>query len=77
MENMRRVEAVSKFLIKRFPKGIQMFDCRGIDPVDTIYCKNGVEIMWSWYYEYIEVYGLTDEEYKELQSVLRKNGWEE
>lgn len=77
MVNMSKVEAVSKFLIERFPKGIQMFDCRGIDPVDTIYCKNGVEIMWSWYYEYIEVYGLTDAEYKELEGALRKSGWKE
>lgn len=74
---MSKVEAVSKFLIEMFPKGIQMFNCRGIDPVEMIYCENDVEIYWSWYYEYIEVFGLSNEEYEDLQNILRKNGWKE
>ena len=73
---MSKVEAVSKFLIERFPKGIQMFNCRGIDPVEIIYNENDVEIYWSWYYEYIEVFGLSNEEYAELETILLKNGWE-
>jgi hypothetical protein len=54
-----------------------MFNCRGIDPVEMIYCENDVEIYWSWYYEYIEVFGLSDKEYTELETILRKNGWKE
>jgi hypothetical protein len=73
---MSRVEAVSVFLRDRFPKGIQMFNCRGIDPVEMIYSENDVKIYWSWYYEYIEVFGLSNEEYAELENILLKNGWE-
>lgn len=73
---MSSVKAVSKFLVERFVKGIQMFNCRGIDPVETIYCEHGVTIYWSWYYEYIEVLGLSKTEYRELENVLQKNGWE-
>ena len=73
---MSNVETVSKFLIERFPKGIQMFNCRGIDPVEIIYNENDVKIYWSWYYEYIEVFGLSNEEYAELETILLKNGWE-
>ena len=73
---MSKVEAVSKFLIERFPKGIQMFNCSGIDPVEIIYNENDVTIYWSWYYEYIEVFGLSNEEYAELENVLLKNGCE-
>lgn len=74
---MSKVEAVASFLIDLFPKGIQMFDCHGIDPVDTIYCKDGIEITWSRYYGYIEVFGLSNEEYAELEKFLQKNGWKE
>ncbi len=73
---MSKVESVSKFLTERFPKGIQMFNCRGKDPVEIIYYENDVKIYWSWYYEYIEVFGLSDEEYAELENVLLKKGWE-
>ena len=72
-----KVKIITSFLISRFPKGIQMFDCHGIDPVETIYDMDGVEIAWSWYYEYIEVFGLSDEEYDELRKNLIKNGWKE
>lgn len=73
---MSRVEAVSAFLSERFPKRIQMFNCRGKDPVEIIYNENDVKIYWSWYYEYIEVFGLSNEEYAELETILLKNGWE-
>lgn len=74
---MSKVEAVSKFLIERFPTGIQMFNCRGIDPVEIIYCEDDVKVYYSWYWEYIEVFGLSNEEYSELKNVLRGRGWEE
>lgn len=70
-----KVEKVADFLTERFPKGIQMFDCPGIDPTETIYHDDDVSIEWSWYYEFIEVFGLTDSEYKELRSILHKKGW--
>lgn len=73
---MDKVKKVASFILSRFPKGIQMFDCKGIDPTETIYDDDDVRIAHSWYYEYIEVFGLSNEEYKELEEELSKNGWE-
>lgn len=73
---MDKVKKVASFLLSQFPKGIQMFDCKGIDQTGTIYDDDDVRIEYSWYYEFIEVFGLSREEYKELEKELSKNGWE-
>lgn len=70
-----KLEKIVDFLIEMFPKGIQMFNTRGIDPVDEIYLEDDAKILYSAYWEYIEALGLSDEEYKELQQMLNKRGW--
>lgn len=47
-----------------------IFDCRNIvgDPMETIYDEAGVRIELCRNYGYFEVFGLTDEEFSEVES---------
>lgn len=58
-------ENVISFLKKRFQNKIQMFDTRNFvgDHMITIYDSNGVEIDYCPDYDYIEIFGLTDDEF--------------
>ncbi len=62
---MHNKEKVISFLKKRFPDKIQMFDTRNLvgDRMITIYDSNGVVIDYCPGYEYIEIFGLTDDEF--------------
>lgn len=63
-----RVNEVIKFLKKRHPDGVQMFDTRNIvgDYMINIYDEDGVTIDYAPKWEYIEVFGLEREEYAEV-----------
>lgn len=65
---------VKNFLKHRFPKGIQMFDVRNWvgDPMKTIYYEDGITVDYCEYYDYIEVFGLTTDEFSLLK---RKVGY--
>lgn len=58
-------ENVISFLKKRFPNKIQMFDTRNFvgDHMITIYDSNDVVIDYCPDYDYIEIFGLTDDEF--------------
>lgn len=45
-----------------------LYDCRNIvgDPMTTIYTDNGLMIDICYYYSYFEVFGLSNDEFKEL-----------
>lgn len=47
-----------------------IFDCRNVigDPMETIYDETGVRIEICRKWEYFEVFGLTDEEFSEVES---------
>lgn len=67
-----RLETASEFM-KKFCEeyeyeGIQMFNTRNVvgDIMDNLLAENGVYIDISWGYGYIEVFGLTEDEYNEL-----------
>lgn len=64
-----RLNKLKKFLKENFKKGIQAFDTRNIvgDNMGTIYDEDGITVDYCYYYEYIEIFGLTDKEYKELE----------
>lgn len=64
-----RLIKLKKFLKKVFKKRIQAFDTRNTegDSMETIYNEDGITVDYCYYYEYIEIFGLTDEEYKELE----------
>lgn len=50
-----------------------IFDCRNIvgDPMETIYDEGGVIIDLCRKWEYFKVFGLTDEEFSEVESFYR------
>lgn len=68
MSEIRRIDKVKAFLKELHPEGIQMFNSRNLvgDPMYTIYDKDGISIDECSYYGYIEVFGVTEEEYNEL-----------
>lgn len=57
-----------EFLKDRFPDGIQAFSTKGIggDSMVTIYYDGGITVDFCPYYEYIEIFGLTKEQFEEV-----------
>ena len=70
---MMRVDDLITFLKREFPTGIQMFDTRNIlgDTLTNIYDKDGICVDYCYGYEYIEIFGLTEEEF---ENVMREAG---
>ena len=64
------MEAVMKFLKERFPNGIQMFHTKGWmgDILGTIYNENGITIDYCGEWNYIEIFGLTEDEFKTVNN---------
>ena len=60
------------FLKEKFPDGIQMFDNRNWvgDFMFNIYNDDGIVVDYCHGYEYIEVFGLTDEEFERLDAEI-------
>lgn len=68
------METVIKFLKERFPDGIQMFSTRGWmgDASCTIYDEHGITINYCGDQNYIEIFGLTEDEFTEVDSEVNK-----
>lgn len=51
-----------------------LYNCRNLvgDPMTTIYNENGLTIDICYYYSYFEVFGLSNEEFEELQTYYYK-----
>ena len=66
------MEKLIEFLKKKFPNGIQMFDTRNFvgDQMFTIYNEDGFVVDYCYEYEYIEVFGLSDEEFNILDAEI-------
>lgn len=66
------MEDLIVFLKKDFPNGIQMFNTRNWvgDSMVNIYDENGIEVDYCYDYEYIEVFGLSEEQFKELNKII-------
>lgn len=60
-----RIERLISFIKSKFENGIQMFNTPSLvnDERGKIYDKEGIIVLWSWYYEYIEIYGISDVEF--------------
>jgi len=65
----KRLIKLKKFLKEVFKKNIQAFTTKNIvgDFMVTIYNKDGIQVDYAPGYGYIEIFGLTDEEYEELE----------
>ena len=72
---MTRIEAVIDFLKNRFPYGIQIFTTRNIlgDSIYPTYEEDGISIEYcpNWYY--VEIFGLTSNEW---QTLIQSGEWE-
>lgn len=64
-----RLIKLKKFLKEAFEDSIQSFTTKNIvgDSMVTIYNKDEIQVDYAPRYEYIEIFGLTDEEYQELE----------
>lgn len=64
-----RLIKLKKFLKEVFEDSIQSFTTKNIvgDPMVTIYNKDEIQVDYAPGYGYIEIFGLTDEEYQELE----------
>lgn len=60
-----RIEKLIKFLKERFEDGIQMFDTPSLvnDFRLPIYSEDEITVLWAPGYEYIEIYGISSEEF--------------
>lgn len=67
-KEVEKVKEVIKNNIEDALYGI--FDCRNVvgDPMETIYDEDGVKIDICRNWEYFEVFGLTNEEFAEIES---------
>lgn len=57
-----------EFLKDRFPDGVQAFDTKSIvgDRMVTIYYDGKIVVGYCPYYEYIEILGLTKEQFEKV-----------
>lgn len=69
-ERSTRIEKLETFLKMNFPNMIQAFNTRNIagDSMDTIYEDNDIIVDNCYYWEYIEIFGLTKDEFNSLKS---------
>lgn len=65
----KKLIKLKKFLKGVFKKRIQAFTTKNIvgDYMETIYNKDGIQVDYAPGYGYIEIFGLTNEEYEELE----------
>lgn len=63
-----RIEKLINFLKERFEDGIQMFDTPSMvgDFRVPIYNKDEITVLWAPYYEYIEIFGISSEEFERV-----------
>lgn len=69
---MDKIAKLRKFLLNNGHKGRQTFDCRNIagDSMSTIYEEDGITVDFCYNYDYLEIFGLSDEEYQSLSDIL-------
>lgn len=68
---MNKLEIAKEVIKRNFEQGeCGLFNSRNWvgDPMTTIYYHDGLTIDICYHYEYFEVFGLTDDEFKELCS---------
>ena len=63
-----RIEKLINFLKDKFKDGIQMFDTPSLvnDYRIEIYYEDGISVLYAPCYEYIEIFGVSKEEFKKI-----------
>ena len=71
---MDRLERLKKVLRDNNLLGEQCFDCESLvgDPRETIYDEDGIEVLVCPYYGYVEILGLSDDEYQSITEPDKK-----
>ena len=67
-----RVEKLAEFLNKQFPNMPGgLFDSRNVvgDKMNTVYKQDGIQVDFCEYYDYLEIFGLSEEEWEVLHSL--------
>lgn len=78
---MDRLERLKEVLRDNDLLGEQCFDCESLvgDHRETIYDEDGIKVLVCYYYEYVEILGLSDDEYQSITEkkscfrVIRRN----
>ena len=63
---MPKIKKLIEFLKEKFPNGIQMFNTKNWigDSTCNIYDEDGIQVDWCIEYDYLEIFGLTEEEFE-------------
>lgn len=72
--NKTNLEIAKEIIKENFDKGdCGIFDSRNIcgDFMENLYCHNGLQIDICYDWAYFEVFGLTDEEFLELEDFYK------
>lgn len=74
-----RLKKIIDFLNKEFGEVPQCFDTKNTvgDPMETIYNEDDVRIDYCYRYDYIEVFGLNEEEFNILYNLYETNRYKE
>lgn len=69
-----RIENLIVFLKENFEKGIQMFDTPNIvgDFMVPIYKKDDILVLFAPEYDYIEMFGISDEEFERVRKEVNR-----
>lgn len=69
-----RIENLIVFLKENFEKGIQMFDTPNIagDLMFLIYKKDDITVLFAPGYDYIEIFGISDEEFERVEKEVNR-----
>lgn len=64
---MNKIDKLKRFLQENYPNE-QAFNTRNIvgDSMERVYDKDEIIVDYCYYYSYIEIFGLTDEEFEDL-----------
>ncbi len=64
---MSKIDKLKKFLQKNCPN-MQAFNTKNIvgDSMERVYDEDEIIVDYCYYYSYIEIFGLTDEEFEDL-----------
>lgn len=70
--NNEAIKKLRDFIVNSGYKGMQTFNTRNIvgDSMTTIYDSDGITVDFCYHYGYLEIFGLTDEQYKSLSDIL-------
>lgn len=65
---MNKIDKLKKFLNEEFKEKIQAFNTRNIigDPMCTIYDEDGITVDMCYEWSYIEIFGLTQQQFEDL-----------